>query len=238
MPTSMVQRRSEILALIAVGRSNRWIAGHYGHGRSLLRKVRETLARDPSQISVLHHAIGAPKQIVPVVTAKIDDLTAANRPMPSTVVARIITETANMPALSPLSVRHVRHVVGYEFLPPITTFPLTSDQIADRRSFACKYAPFDWTKTVSIDESSFVLGTCGWIWRRRVETGPEVRWTKHKFPPKAMVFAGISKDEKFALIAIESGTVNAESSVDDFVDQSGIIPDMNARYGAQQWTYM
>jgi hypothetical protein len=53
-----------------------------------------------------------------------------------------------------------------------------------------------------------------------------------------MVFAGSSKDYKSALIAIESGTVKAESPVDDFVDQSGIIPDMNTRYGPQQWTNM
>jgi hypothetical protein len=51
-----------------------------------------------------------------------------------------------------------------------------------------------------------------------------------------MVFAGISKEYKSALIAIEPGTVNAESSVDDFVDQSGIIQDRNARYGPQQGT--
>jgi hypothetical protein len=26
--------------------------------------------------------------------------------------------------------------------------------------------------------------------------------------------------------------------VDGFVDQSGIIPDMNQQYGAHEWTYM
>jgi hypothetical protein len=46
-----------------------------------------------------------------------------------------------------------------------------------------------------------------------------------------MVFGGIAKDYKSALIVAESGTANAESHVDDFVDQSGIISDMNQRYG-------
>jgi hypothetical protein len=87
---------------------------------------------------------------------------------------------------------------------------------------AGKYAPFDWTKMVFTDESSFVLGTRGWVWRRRAETGPEVRWTTYKFP----------------LIAIESSTVNAESDVDDFGDQSRIILDMRARHGPQKWTHM
>jgi hypothetical protein len=88
------------------------------------------------------------------------------------------------------------------------------------------------------DENSFLLSTRGWAWRGRAETGSEVRWTKHKCPPKAMVFAGTSKDYKSALIAIESGTVNVESYVDDFGNQSGIIPDMNTRYEPQQWTSM
>jgi hypothetical protein len=53
-----------------------------------------------------------------------------------------------------------------------------------------------------------------------------------------MVFAGFSKEYKSALIAIESGTVNAEAYFDDFVDQPGIIPAMNAGYRSQQWAYM
>jgi hypothetical protein len=61
---------------------------------------------------------------------------------------------------------------------------------------------------------------------------------KGTFPPKVMVFRGISRDYKSALIITESGTINAESYVDDFVDQSGIIPNMNQRYGAHEWTYM
>jgi DNA-binding CsgD family transcriptional regulator len=45
MPISMIKRRSEILALISTGKSNKWIPRNYEHGRSL---VREALARDLS----------------------------------------------------------------------------------------------------------------------------------------------------------------------------------------------
>jgi hypothetical protein len=75
------------------------------------------------------------------------------------------------------------------------------------------------------------------VWRRRAETGPEVCWIKGEFPPKVMVFGGFAKDYKSTLFVAESGTVNAESHVDHFVDQSG-IPDMNQCYGHHKWTYM
>jgi hypothetical protein len=63
MPTSMILRRSEILAQIAAGKSNKWIARNYGHGRHLIREVRAALAADPSQIYVLDNAFGAPTKL-------------------------------------------------------------------------------------------------------------------------------------------------------------------------------
>jgi hypothetical protein len=58
---------------------------------------------------------------------------------------------------------------------------------------------------------------------------------KGKFPPKVTVFGGIPCDDKSVLITAELGTINAESYVNDFVGQSGIIPDMNQRFGADEW---
>jgi hypothetical protein len=52
-----------------------------------------------------------------------------------------------------------------------------------------------------------------------------------------MAFGGITRDYKPALIIAESATVNAESYVGDFVDQSGIISDMNQPYGPHNWQY-
>jgi hypothetical protein len=65
MPASTVARRSEILAQIAKGRSNKWIAKNCHHGRELIREVRAALDADPSEIYRLHHASGAPKKINP-----------------------------------------------------------------------------------------------------------------------------------------------------------------------------
>jgi transposase len=234
----MLLRRSEILAQIAAGKSNKWIAKHCGHGPDLIRRVRASLDEDPTQIFALEHALGAPRKISPGVLGRIAELTASNRRMSSDALARIISAEPEMPTISSSSVASARHELGYQFLPPSAIFPLTPDQKAKRLTFALAHSGTDWSTTVFTDESSFVLGTRGWLWRRKAETGAEVSWVKEKFPPKVMVFAGISRDYKSTLIMIESGTVDAESYVDEFVDQSGIIPDMNQRYGPRQWTYM
>jgi hypothetical protein len=60
--------RSNILAQLAKGRSNKWITKNCHHGRELIREVRA----DPSEIYWLHHAIGAPKKIIPDVTRQVD----------------------------------------------------------------------------------------------------------------------------------------------------------------------
>jgi transposase len=216
IPASMAARRSKILARITKGRSNKWIAQNYHHGRELIHEVHTALDPDPSEIYQLYHAIGAPKKITPEVTRRIDQLTAANREMPSEAIARIVSETPGIPKISSVSVDTVRHQLGYTFLPPITAFPLNNDQIENRFMFAGAHNATGWSKTVFTDESSFVLGARGWVWRQRAGTGPEVCWMKGQFPPKVVVFGGISPDYKSALIIAESGTINAESYMDDF----------------------
>jgi hypothetical protein len=67
----MILRRSEILAQIATGKFNAWIARNYSHGRSLIREIRAALDTDPSQIFVLHHAIRVTKKVTPEVTVRI-----------------------------------------------------------------------------------------------------------------------------------------------------------------------
>jgi hypothetical protein len=198
MPANIVARRSEILAQIAKGRSNKWIATNCHHGRELIREVRAALDADPSGIHRLHHAIGTPKQITPEVTRRIDQLTAANREMLSEAIARIASETSGMPKISSSSVDTVCHQLSYKFLPLITAFPLNNDPIENRFVFAGAHGATDWSKTVFTDESWFVLDARGWVWRRRSETGPEVCWMKGKFPPKVTVFGGILRDYKSA----------------------------------------
>jgi hypothetical protein len=50
-------------------------------------------------------------------------------------------------------------------------------------------------------------------------------------------YINIRHQYKSRLIILEPETVDAEGYVDKFIDQSGIIPDMNERYGSKQWTY-
>jgi hypothetical protein len=59
-----------------------------------------------------------------------------------------------------------------------------------------------------------------------------------KYPAKVMIFAGISHDYKSRLILVESGTTDANSHVDEFIDQSAMIPEMNARHGVKHWVCM
>jgi hypothetical protein len=116
----MILRRSEILAQIAAGKSNKWIARNYGHGRHLIREVRTALVAYPSQIYVLHHPLGAPTKICSEVLDRINALAASNREMSSAALAEIITATPAMDKLSATSVDRAHHRLGYKFLPPIT----------------------------------------------------------------------------------------------------------------------
>jgi hypothetical protein len=81
--------------------------------------------------------------------------------MPSDAIAQIVTHTPGMPKLSASTVDSVRHQLGYKFLPPITTFPLTPDQIVKPLEFAMANIAIDWSKIVFTDESPFVLGARG-----------------------------------------------------------------------------
>jgi hypothetical protein len=127
--------------------------------------VRTALDTNPNEIYRLHHAIGAQKTITPEVTRSIDQLAAANREMPSEVIARIVSETSGMPKIWSSSVDTVRHQLGYKFPPSITPFPLNNDQIENWFVFAGAYSATDWSKTVFTDNGSFVLGARGWVWR-------------------------------------------------------------------------
>ena len=59
-----------------------------------------------------------------------------------------------------------------------------------------------------------------------------------KFPKKVMAYGGISKQYKTPLIIVERSTIDAVSYIDDLIDQSGLIPDMNFIYGIKGWILM
>jgi hypothetical protein len=114
---SMTLRRSEILAQIAAGKSDKWIAWNYGHGRHLIREVRAAHAADPSQIYVLRHALGAPTKLRSEVLDRINTLTVSNREMSSVAIAEIITATPGMDKLSATSIDRACHRLGHKLLP-------------------------------------------------------------------------------------------------------------------------
>jgi hypothetical protein len=94
----------------------------------------------------------------------------------------------------------------------------------------------DRKKTRFTNKSSFVLGNRQWVWRRRGKTGPGVSYLKSKFPPNVNIFAGIAHQYKSHLIILESRVVDGEGYVGEFLDETGVIPDMNAQYGSRRRT--
>jgi hypothetical protein len=55
---------------------------------------------------------------------------------------------------------------------------------------------------------------------------------------KVTTFGLIARHYKFALVVVESGTVNAERGMNDLADRFGIITDINERHENQGWTFV
>jgi hypothetical protein len=239
MPMSMVQARTEILAHIASGKSDRWIARETHHGRDLIRDVRRGM-KSPNELFQLKHELGAPRKVIGELIAEIELLTQQHPHLGCVALSHLLNEFPDLPNVGKSTLHTIRHQLHFSFAPPIITFPLTDLQVAARYAFAEYHITrqTDWSRVVFTGESCFVLGSGRWLWRRRGEVTDQVLQVKQKFPAKVMIFAGISHDYKSTLVAIESGSVDAVAYVDDFVDASGIILDMNQRYGVKQWTYM
>ena len=69
------------------------------------------------------------------------------------------------------------------------------------------------------------------------ESSPDIFHATNKFNKKIMVFGGISKKYCTPLIAIK-GSINADSYVEERIDDSGLILGMSEAYGPFQWTLM
>lgn len=239
MPMRMIQGRTEILTHITGGKSDRWIARETHHGRDLIRQVRHGL-NSPSNLFILQHPLGASRKVTPEVISEVERLTCQDSHLECVHLARILDESADFPNVGKSTVHQIRHGLHFSFTPPVITFPLTADQKAARYAFGLHHLPHgtDWSRLVFTDESCFIFNRGSWVWRRHGEISDEILHIKPKFPMKVMVFAGISHEFKSSLVAVEPGSIDAIAYVDDFVDGSGIIPNMNGRYGMKQWTYM
>jgi hypothetical protein len=118
---------------------------------------------------------------------------------------------------------------------------LTEIQKQNRLAFAQRELenPRDWSRVLFTDESYFWLGEDRrFLWRRLGERGPDVELQTMKFGKKVMIFAGLSVGYKTPIIAITRGIIDGDSYVDECIDQSGLICDMNQLYGPFQWTLM
>ena len=208
-----------------------------GHCHKLCGRIRNQLKSGINPFE-LAHALGAPKKITSDIESFINAATLANRRLTNNQLSCLIYHQFGI-QVSHSSVASVRKKLGFKFLPPLHTFFLTETQKKNRVEFCQKHLNTNWDKTLFTDESCFWLGDdTRFLWRKRGERSPDVQYKTKKYPLKVMVYGGIAKGYKSPLIVIEQGTINTESYVDDLIDWSGIIPDMNELHGHHSWTLM
>lgn len=239
MPHSMVQARIDVIMWLNKTNNISEISRKTGHSRSFVRKIREQLEKDEGVFN-LDRKIGAPTKKSDNVRNEILNLTLSNRRMSDRAIASIISENQKFHPISSFLVNSVRHDFKFNFLPPIHTFITTEIQRKARVEFCQNHIEngTDWSNVIFTDESSFELDSSSrWIWRRRGECSHDIYHATKKFNSKIMVFGGISKKYCTPLIAIK-GSINADSYVDECIDDSGLILGMNEAYGPFQWTLM
>lgn len=228
----MIQNRTEILQLIAKGKNNTEISNETGHSRTLIRKIRNDL--ENGTLFTQKSKIGRPTIITDDIVDRVRSMTQNNRRMSTKDIANILSENNH---ISYGTVYTIRKQIGFNFLPPINTFYISQAQRDARLQFSKFHLDnkTDWTKVLFTDESAFYLdNNHRWLWRRRGELCNEIIREKKKYTPKVMIFGGISYHWKTPLIIVK-GNIDAEVYIDDCIDQSGLIPEMNRIYGAREW---
>ena len=232
----MIQSRLNVVQLIGKGLNNSQISRSTGHTRNFVRKVRKEL--DEGTLMNQDTKIGRLSIKTPELINTIDSLTKQNRRMPCNAIVDILKENHHLPSASYGTVNSIRHDLNYKYLPPINTCEITKKQRVDRLAFANYHiqANTDWSNAIFVDESSFYLdNNYRWLWRKRGEFEEElVQRRRPKYLKKVMLFGGISTKWKSPLISIDQ-SVDAINYVDEFVDNAGIIPEMNKHYGYRNW---
>ena len=236
MNNRMMQIRLEIISLISQGFNHTQIHKITGHSRSLIIKIHKEL--ENRTLFANHQKIGRPSIRTNELCTRIESLTLQNRRMPINAIVNFINESNEFPHISYGTVHSIRHNLGFNYLPPYQTFPISELQRSNRFQFSQFHinAQTDWTKVLFVDESSFYLDNSHrWCWRRRGEKDNEkVQHQTLKYTPKVMIFGGISYRWKSPLICIQ-GNINSDVYVVECIDQSGIIVEMNNHYGVRNW---
>lgn len=236
MPRSMINSRLDVVQLIGAGYNNSQISQITGHTRAFVRQTRRGLSN--GTLFDQNAKIGRPTIRTPELINSIDSITLQNRRMPCNAIVDILKSRDDLPNASYGTVNSIRHNLNYKYLPPIHTFEITEQQRINRLSFANHHiqANTDWSKGIFVDESMFYLdNNHRWLWRRRGEFNEElVQHRTPKYIKKVMMFGGISTKWKTPLITIDQ-TVDSINYIDEFIDNAGVIPEMNEKYGYRNW---
>ena len=138
------------------------------------------------------------------------------------------------------SVRRVRHELGFNYRPKMVIQELSEVQKKQRCDF-CRWVltndQIDFQKIAFTDESRFCAGPDNsWCYIRRGEWNDKVMAQKQKFPAGVMFFGGIGIGWKSRLVLCRR-TVDSRAYIEN-LQESGLVEEMNARYGAFHWLLM
>jgi transposase len=154
MPFSRLSQRAEVIALIAAGHNNSEISRSHRYSRQHVRKARAILARGGNPFEQ-QAQLGRPRKLTGEILARIDELSDHDVRRSDSHFVAILSEPPAQESYSAELVRTAGHALGYRFLPPITTFPLTEMQQSSRLRFARHHleAQTDWSKALFVNET-------------------------------------------------------------------------------------
>lgn len=240
MPRSMIESRTEIMLYLSQGLSIAETSRKTGHGRNLVRKVKTAMVNGDNSLFLLKHKLGAPLKQSTEMESYISDITKQNRRLSSKTCAALVSEQERFPNVSATLVWNIRHKLKFDFLAPVHTFLLSDRHKALRLAFAQNHLNLNtnWRNVLFTDESSFILdNNHRWMWRRRGEKDDAVLHSTSKYKKKIMVFGGISYNHQTPIVFID-GTIDSSVYIDECIDGTELIWDMDRVYGKNQWQLM
>jgi hypothetical protein len=145
-------KRSAILVLIGSGLSDSEISRARGCSRSFVHKILSAF-KSSDNIFEQTAQLGRAIKLTDELLTTLDTLCSREVRSSSVHLAAILSEPPSQETYSPEFVPLPRHRLGYHFLPPIATFPLTethpeADLIVDTHHLT---AQTDWGKPMSED---------------------------------------------------------------------------------------
>jgi hypothetical protein len=121
---SMIQPRSEIITYIAIGKSDREIAGETHHGRDLTCEVRRGVD-SASGLFALKHSLGALRKVNNDLISELAQLTRRSPRLTCIHLADILSASDDFPTVHKSTAHKIRQDLYFIFTPPIIAFPLT-----------------------------------------------------------------------------------------------------------------